>query len=89
MSLDDQDMVMMVEPSGRVWIEVDSFVEYLRTIEVRGRDQAVEHFEQRDMFTYTGLMAIQDTIRQIADSLVVTSMEAQDKMRGGKDESRR
>lgn len=78
--------MMMVEPSGRVWIECDSFIDYLRIVEVSGRERAVAEFERQEMLNYAGLMAIQDTIRQIADSLVVTSMEAQDKMRGGRSE---
>jgi hypothetical protein len=84
MSVDTSAITMMVEPNGqRVWIESGAFVEYLRMIERRGRQQADAALESRDLMTYAGLMAIQDTVRQIADSIVVTSMSAQDAMRGG------
>jgi len=74
---------MMVEPNGqRVWIESNAFVEYLRMIERKSSGQAVSALEARDVVTYAGLMAIQDTVRQIADSIVVTAMSAQDAMRG-------
>ena len=74
---------MMVEPGGqRVWIESGAFVEYLRMIERRGVEQATAAYEARDLVTYAGLMAIQDTVRQIADSIVVTAMSAQDTVRG-------
>lgn len=74
---------MMVEPGGqRVWIESGAFVEYLRMIERKGVDQAAAAYEARDLVTYAGLMAIQDTVRQIADSIVVTAMSAQDTVRG-------
>lgn len=74
---------MMVEPGGqRVWIESGAFVEYLRMIERRGVEQATAAYEARDLVTYAGLMAIQDTVRQIADSIVVTAMSAQDAVRG-------
>lgn len=76
-------ITMMVEPGGqRVWIECDAFVEYLRMVERNGIAAAVVAYEKRDSLTYAGLMAVQDTVRQIADSLVVTSMEAQDTVRG-------
>lgn len=89
-SIDEvRDMVMMVEPSGRVWIDCDSFVEYLRMIEFRGRDQAAVEYRSGEVMNYAALMAIQDTVRQMADSLVVTSMEARDRMKEGKDESGR
>jgi hypothetical protein len=73
---------MMVEPGNhRVWIESNAFVEYLRMIERKSLGQADGALEARDLVTYAGLMAIQDTVRQIADSIVVTSMSAQDSMR--------
>lgn len=75
---------MMVEPSGqRVWIESTAFVEYLRMIERKSMGQATAAYEARDLVTYAGLMAIQDTVRQIADSIVVTTMSAHDSMRSG------
>jgi hypothetical protein len=75
---------MMVEPGGqRVWIETNAFVEYLRMIEQKGTEQAAAAYEAKDLVTYAGLMAIQDTVRQIADSIVVTAMSAQDSVRGG------
>lgn len=87
MSLNDEkDMVMMVEPSGRVWIDSDSFVEYLRAIELRGRDKAAVEMQAGEVVNYAALMAIQDTVRQMADSIVVTAMEARDKMKEGRDE---
>lgn len=74
---------MMVEPNGqRVWIETGAFVEYLRMIERKGASQAAAAFESKDLVTYAGLMAIQDTVRQIADSIIVTAMSAQDTVRG-------
>lgn len=74
---------MMVEPNGqRVWIETGAFVEYLRMIERKGAEQAAAAFEAKDLVTYAGLMAIQDTVRQIADSIIVTAMSAQDTVRG-------
>ena len=74
---------MMVEPNGqRVWIETGAFVEYLRMIERKGAEQAAAAFESKDLVTYAGLMAIQDTVRQIADSIIVTAMSAQDTVRG-------
>lgn len=76
---------MMVEPSGeRVWIETGAFVEYLRMIERKGAEQAAQAYDSRDLVTYAGLMAIQDTVRQIADSIVVTAMEAQNTVRSGR-----
>jgi hypothetical protein len=73
---------MMVEPGNqRVWIESNAFVEYLRMIERKSAGQADAALEARDLVTYAGLMAIQDTVRQIADSIVVTSMSEQDSMR--------
>lgn len=83
-SLDTSQITMMVEPGGqRVWIETNAFVEYLRMIERKGADQAAAAYEARDLVTYAGLMAIQDTVRQIADSIVVTAMSAQDAVRSG------
>lgn len=83
-SLDTSQITMMVEPGGqRVWIESGAFVEYLRMIERKGVDQAAAAYEARDLVTYAGLMAIQDTVRQIADSIVVTAMSAQDAVRSG------
>ena len=75
-----EDMVFMVEPGGRVWIECESFVSYLRTIQYRGRS-AAENL-QDDTYKYAGLMAVQDAVSQVADSLVVTSLEARDRMYG-------
>lgn len=75
--------MMMVEPGNhRVWIECDAFVEYLRMVERKGHAAANAALDSQDPTMYTGLMAIQDTVRQIADSLVVTAMSAQDTMRG-------
>lgn len=75
---------MMVEPGGqRVWIETNAFIEYLRMIERKSSAQATAAYEARDLVTYAGLMAIQDTVRQIADSIVVTAMSAQDAVRSG------
>jgi hypothetical protein len=73
---------MMVEPGNhRVWIESEAFIEYLRMIVRRSVSQAETALEVRDLVTYAGLMAIQDTLRQIADSIAVTAMEAQETLR--------
>lgn len=73
---------MMVEPGNhRVWIESEAFIEYLRSIARRSATQSEAALEARDLVTYAGLMAIQDTIRQVADSIAVTAMEAQETMR--------
>ena len=88
-SLDTKAITMMVEPGNhRVWIECTAFVEYLRMVERRGIDAAAGALKSEDAMTYAGLTAIHDTIRQIADSLIVTAMEAQETVaRGGRDES--
>jgi hypothetical protein len=73
---------MMVEPgNNRVWIESNAFIEYLRMIERKSAVQAEAALTARDVVTYAGLMAIQDTVRQIGDSIAVTAMEAQETMR--------
>lgn len=79
------DITMMVEPGGsRVWVEVESFVEYLRATERRGVSQAQDALADRDALTYAGLTAVHDTLRQIADSLTVTALEARETTLGGR-----
>ena len=80
MSVAARDLTMMVEPSGRVWIDSQSFVDYLRMVEARSRKEATARHGDNDIVSYAALMAVQDTIRQIADSLTVTAMEANAKM---------
>ena len=84
MPIDTSQIMMMVEPgNNRVWIECDAFVEYLRMVERKGHATLAAHGDPPDPKMYAVLMAIQDTVRQIADSLVVTAMSAQDTaMRG-------
>lgn len=79
------DITLMVEPSGeRVWVDTSSLVEYLRHVERAGVAQAQSALESKDALTYAGLTAVHDTIRQLADSLTVTALEAQETMRSAK-----
>lgn len=72
----------MVMPDHRVWIDADSMVEYLRMVQQQGQDEAAKAHENGESYQYAGAMAVQDVIRQIADSLVVNGMAAREEIAG-------
>jgi hypothetical protein len=75
------ELTLVVQSGDRVWIDLDSLVVYLRFVVDEGQKRAAEAYADGDPYIYAASMASQDIIRQIADHLVVTGMEAQEEMR--------
>lgn len=69
------DLILMVQGDNTVWIEADSVIQYFRKAEAQGRELALDMFA-RDPVSYAAAMATSDAFRQVADSLVVTCVEA-------------
>jgi hypothetical protein len=74
------DLIFAVQ-SERMWVDVNSLIGFLRSVVEDGRAEARAAFEADQMFQYAAAMAVQDIIRQIADHLTVTEIEAQERMR--------
>ena len=77
-----KDLTMMVMPDLRVWIDADSMVEYLRVVQREGQGQADSAYAAGETYQYAAAMAVQDFLRQMADSIVVTGMAAREEVRG-------
>lgn len=77
-----RDLTLMVMPDGRVWIDADSMVDYLRSVEQQGIGEATRACNRGEALQYAGAMAVQDIVRQIADSLVVNGMAAREEIAG-------
>lgn len=79
MSLEDNILILAVD--NRIWIDSDSLISYLRNVET----QAVAHSgDAEDRGEYAKALAALsagDSIRQIADGLVLTAMVANDTIR--------
>jgi len=78
-SLDANILILAVD--NRIWIDSDSLISYLRCVE----NQAVEHSgnaeQQGDFTKAVAALSAGDSIRQIADGLVLTAMVANDTIR--------
>lgn len=79
MPLENNIVILAVD--NRIWIDSDSLISYLRDVEI----QAGLHFnnaeEQGDYRKALAAYSVGDSIRQIADGLVLTAMVANDTMR--------
>ena len=86
MPLENNIVILAVD--NRIWIDSDSLISYLRDVET----QAIQHLsnaeEQGDYKEAIAAYSVGDSIRQIADGLVLTAMVANDTIRSRR-ESRR
>lgn len=80
--------VLVLSLDDRVWLDSDTLVAYLREVEQQAYEQAEEARDRADDVRAVAAYASSQTIRQIADSVVLTAMTAGDKVRERR-ESRR
>lgn len=76
-----KDITLMVQGDDRVWIDLDTFIVYLRGVEVEGKSHAADAREQGDPHKYSAALAVSDVMRQVADSLTLAGIEARERMR--------
>ena len=73
------DLTLMVQGDNTVWMEADSVIQYFRLAEEQGKSLAGEYFPD-DLVSYAAAMATADAFRQVADSLVLTCLQARTEM---------
>lgn len=76
------DLTLMVMPDQRVWIDSDSIITYLRAVQCQARNHASAAYSGGESYNYAGAMAVHQIIEQIADSIVLTGIEARDRIKG-------
>ena len=74
------DLTLMVMPDHRVWIDADSMIAYLRYLERQGADHALKARDIGNTSSFIGAVAVKDALGQVADSVVLTSMEAREEV---------
>lgn len=74
------ELTLMVQPDGRVWIDADSMVDYFRRVEAHGHHHSRSALAAEDYPTYAAAYGTAESIRQIADSLILTMMEAREEV---------
>lgn len=77
-----KDITIMVQGDDRVWLDADSITAYLRMCEQQAKGHAATARESGDPNVYVAATAVSDAMRQVADGIVVTCMEAREHVRG-------
>lgn len=77
-----KDLLLMVMPDDRVWVDSESFVRYLRAVQDEASAHASAAREDDHVLQFAGVMAVHDILGQIADGIVLTQMEAVEELRG-------
>lgn len=86
MSIDTNVLILAID--DRIWIDSDSLIAYLRDVESQAAIHSHLAEEEGDYKKAIAAFSVGDSIRQIADGLVLTAMVANDTMRSRR-ESRR
>lgn len=73
-------LTLMVMADQRVWVDADSLVTYLRGLEEQGLDQAEQARDEGLPHKFVAALAVKDAVRQIADSVILTTMEAREEV---------
>lgn len=84
--VDSQVLVLAMD--GRIWVDGESMIAYLRSVEKIAQDHVEQAKRDDDSARAVAAFASGDIIRQIADSLVLTTMHAGETVRS-RHESRR
>jgi hypothetical protein len=79
MPLENNIVILAVD--NRIWIDSDSLISYLRDVEIQAGLHLDHAEEQGDYRKALAAYSVGDSIRQIADGLVLTAMVANDTIR--------
>ena len=77
----DSSVTVMVMPDGRIWLDALTTIDYFRRAEKQAQVKSQECAAQNSRDGVVAAAAIEDVMRQIADSLTLTSMEAGEEVR--------
>jgi len=80
--------VLVLAMDDHIWVDSESLILYLRQVEQQSQDYLETARECGDAQTALAAYASAETVRQIADGLVLTALMAGDKVRTRR-ESRR
>jgi hypothetical protein len=80
--------LLVLSVDNKIWLDSDSLISYLRNVE----EQARSHFNAAqingDDRAAAAAFSVGDSVRQIADGLVLTTMVASDKIRSRRESGR-
>lgn len=79
MPIDTNILILAVD--NHIWVDSDSLISYLRDVEQQAATHLRAAEEQGDYKNAIAAYSVGDSIRQIADGLVLTAMVANDTMR--------
>jgi hypothetical protein len=83
-----ENNIMILAVDGRIWIDSFSLISYLRDVEIQADTHLKIAEDKGDYKKAIAAYSVGDSIRQIADGLVLTSMVADETIRSRR-ESRR
>jgi len=80
--------IVILAVDGRIWIDSYSLISYLRGVETQADAHRLMAEDQGDYRKAVAAYSVGDSIRQIADGLVLTSMVADDTIRSRRESGR-
>lgn len=80
--------IVILAVDNRIWIDSDSLISYLRDVEQQAALHSHDAEEHGDYRKALAAYSVRDSIRQIADGLVLTAMVANDTMRSRRESER-